>query len=595
MKQFQFNYESEEKLISMLKRIRQWCNSSVVSNVLFQIFTETLNKNMIRSICGMIEKEMPSALYMGCSSNGNILMGDKSKRPISIICTVYEYPSTQIKMLQYPLDEERAKSVAESLNQHVRSNPWVKSVMTFTTMRGMSMTDYCEYLEMLPKEVVFCGGGAFSGDINDNAAVVFSSDGDVSDHAAVFLLTGGEDYHVQALHVTGWKPLGRHLSVTKARGPILYELDGKPAYETYNRYLNIKNDENFFSNTLEFPFLYELNGMDILRAPIGSREDGSLEMTADIAENIYARIAYGDPWTILESTYQAAVHFQDFIPDTFTVFSCAGRRTFWGDDEIGNETQPFQSIAPTSGFYTSGEFLRNGNHVNQHNVTLVVAAQREGETEGKTIPQVDVDVEQFSGKVSMINRLATFIQAATEELEEANSRLEILAISDGLTGLYNRSEIQNRITECARAGEYRSAHGKNRMGISLIMMDIDDFKSVNDNYGHKEGDNVLIGLADMLRKIVEEHVPDASVGRWGGEEFMVLLPETNLEGALRIAELFRVNFSAIGFPLAGHRTMSLGVTEMVAGEDADLACMRVDDALYEAKHAGKNRVVVAEP
>ena len=133
------------------------------------------------------------------------------------------------------------------------------------------------------------------------------------------------------------------------------------------------------------------------------------------------------------------------------------------------------------------------------------------------------------------------------------------------------------------------------MGISLIMMDIDDFKSVNDNYGHKEGDNVLIGLADMLRKIVEEHAPDASVGRWGGEEFMVLLPETNLEGALRIAELFRVNFSAIGFPLAGHRTMSLGVTEMVAGEDADLACMRVDDALYEAKHAGKNRVVVAEP
>ncbi len=595
MKQFQFNYESEEKLISMLKRIRQWCNSSVVSNVLFQIFTETLNRNMIQSICGMIEKEMPDAMYMGSSSNGNILMGNKSKQPISIVCTVYEYPSTKLMLLQYQLDEDRARSVAEDLNKNVCENPWVKSVMTFTTMRGMSMTAYCEYLRMLPKDVVFCGGGAFSVDINDNAAIVFSSKGEISDHAAVFLLTGGEDYHVQALHVTGWKPLGRHLSVTKARGPILYELDGKPAYETYNKYLNIKNDENFFFNTLEFPFLYELNGLDILRAPIASREDGALVMTADITENIYARIAYGDPWTILDSVYHAAVHFRDFLPEAFTVFSCAGRRTFWGDDEIGNETQPFQSLAPTSGFYTSGEFLRNGDYVNQHNVTLVVEAQREGDTAGKTAAHVDVNNEQFSGKVSMINRLATFIQAATEELEEANGRLELLAISDGLTGLYNRSEIQNRITECAHAGEYRSAHGKNLMGVSLIMMYIDDFKGVNDNYGHKEGDNVLIGLADMLRKVVEEHVPDGSVGRWGGEEFMVLLPETKLEEATQIAELFRVNFNAINFKQAGHRTMSLGVTEMIAGEDADLTCMRVDDALYEAKRNGKNRVVVMQP
>ena len=595
MKQFQFNYESEDNLISMLKRIRQWCNSSVISNILFQIYSETMNRNLLQSITGMIEKEMPDALYMGCSTNGNILLGDKSSSPVTIVCTVYEYPSTKLKLLQFALDEERAKPVAEALNRFVRSNPWVKSIMTFTTMRGMSMTDYCEYLGMIPKEVVFCGGGAFSGDINDNAAVVFSSEGTISDHAAVFLLSGGEDYHVRAMHVTGWKPLGRYLSVTKARGPILYELDGKPAYETYSRYLNIKNDENFFTNTLEFPFLYELNGLDILRAPISSNEDGSLVMTADIAENIYARIAYGDPWTILDSVYNAAVQFQDFVPETFTVFSCAGRRTFWGDREIGHETQPFQSLAPTSGFYTSGEFLRNGNYVNQHNVTLVVEAQREGDVGGKAVPQVEMDAKRFSGKVSMINRLATFIQAATEELEEANSRLEILAISDGLTGLYNRSEIQNRITECTRTGEYRSAHGKHRLGTSLIMMDIDDFKSVNDNYGHNEGDNVLKGLSKMLKKTVEEHIPDASIGRWGGEEFMVLLPETDVERAAQLAELFRVNFSTIAFPSAGHRTMSLGVTEMLAGEDADLACMRVDDALYEAKRSGKNRVVVAEP
>ncbi len=66
MKQFQFNYESEDKFISSLKRIKQWCNSTVVSNVVFQIYTESLNKNRIQSICSMIEKELPDALYIGC-------------------------------------------------------------------------------------------------------------------------------------------------------------------------------------------------------------------------------------------------------------------------------------------------------------------------------------------------------------------------------------------------------------------------------------------------------------------------------------------------------------------------------------------------
>ena len=594
MKQFQFDYEGEDKFISMIKRIRQWCNASVVSNVLFQIYTENMNKNIVQSICGMIEKEMPKAFYMGCSTNGNIILGDKSKGSISIVCTVYEYPSTKIEVLQYNLSEEKAKYVADSLTEYVARHPWVKSIMTYTTMRGMSMTDYCNYLCELPKNIVFCGGGAFSGDINDSAAFVFSSVGQISDHAAVFLMTGGEDYFVEALHVTGWKPLGRSLHVTKADGAVLYELDGKPAYETYYKYLNIKKDDNFFYNTLEFPFLYELNGMDILRAPTGCNSDGSLVMTADITEDVNARIAYGDPWTILDSVFDAATSFQEFIPETFTVFSCAGRRTFWGDDEISKETKPFQSLAPTSGFYTSGEFLRNGDYVNQHNVTLVIEAQREGNIDDKHVPRVEMDRSEFSGKVSMINRLATFIQAATEELEEANKQLQLSAITDGMTKLLNRREIQHRKREKAREFENHSVNGMAKVGASLIMMDIDNFKSVNDNYGHKEGDRVIIALAEMLRKTVAEKCPDASIGRWGGEEFMVLCPSFNTDEAKGLAETFRKKFSDIRFENCGKKTISLGVTELIAGENSDICCVRVDDALYQAKNSGKNKVVVAQ-
>ena len=125
------------------------------------------------------------------------------------------------------------------------------------------------------------------------------------------------------------------------------------------------------------------------------------------------------------------------------------------------------------------------------------------------------------------------------------------------------------------------------------MMDLDDFKKVNDTYGHKEGDNVLIGLANVLRDTLKDcYIIDGDIGRWGGEEFMILLPGFDADKAKKIADILLKNFSDIEFELAGHQTMSLGVTEYINGEDVDVLTMRVDAALYDAKANGKNQVVV---
>ena len=596
MRQFQFPYENEDKLVNSLRKINQWCNSSVTSSVFFQIYTSTLNRPKVETVCAMIEKEFPTAVYMGCSTNGNILIGDFTDAVVIIVCTVFEYFTTKIDVLQYTLTTETAKEVNDALIREVEARPWCKCIMTYATIRGLSTSDFIDGLAALPEGIQFFGGGAMNADINSEYAFAFSSAGPITDHAITFALIGGEDFNVQSFYITGWKPLGRELLVTKAKGPVLYELDHKPAYDTYYKYLSIRNDDHFFNNTLEFPFFYEHNGINILRAPIASGEDGSLMMTADMEENVRARIAYGDPWTILDSVDNEALKLKTFIPEAIHVFSCAARRTFWGDEEIGKETLPFQSMASTSGFYTSGEFLRTGVNVNQHNVTLVVAAMREGKRDVDNMPDVEINRENFTGRVSMINRLATFIQAATEELEEANEKLRLAAIMDGLTGVYNRREIQRIIIEKVDQINKQVENGENsdsdRSGNSLIMIDIDDFKEVNDTYGHKEGDEVLQKLAKMMKDVTSQNVEGSSVGRWGGEEFMILLPGTNEKKAAALAELLRVNFSVIGYTTAPGQTISIGVTEILRGETADTACMRVDSALYTGKRNGKNQVVV---
>ncbi len=576
MKQFQFGYQNMDKLTRELRKIRQWSSSRIVSHIVFHIFTEQHDRTLIGEICAEIGRELPEAEYLGCSTNGNIMNGAISHYDTIITCTLFEYQTTMTELIQYPLSKETAGDVTADLVLKLRERPWVKAVELLTTIRGMSMTGFCRELGKAAPEIQIFGGGAFSYDMDDNRACVFSREGGWSDSGVVFWLIGGDDLSVTSAHITGWKPLGRTFHVTKANGSTLYELDGNPAYEVYYKYLNIKNNEHFFTNSLEFPFFYEHNGINLLRAPTASNEDGSLTMTSDIEENVLARLAYGDPATVLESVRNDGRHILKFRPEVIHIFSCAARRTFWGSAEVSKESLPFQNIAPTSGFYTSGEFLRTKGFVNQHNVTLVVAALREGEPVGK-LPEnaeLEVDNEDFSGKVSLINRLANYINAAFRDLE-------ISAVTDGLTKLYNRAEIQRRIAE-------RLSSGK---PLSLIMIDIDNFKQVNDAYGHQEGDGVIVGLAGLLQKTVAEFGGETAAGRWGGEEFMIVMP-FGTDCSVKVAETLCSSFSKMKFEKAGSRTISLGVTGCVEGESLDELLIRVDMALYEAKRTGKNRVVL---
>ena len=580
MKLFQFDYKNEISLRGRLYRIQQYCKEKGASKVLFHIFTDSPDKELIGSICNVLDKEMPEAEYVGCSTNGNISSGDFSASGVSITCMVFSCPSIQVETLQYPLSEAVAIEVTDALKREVKARPWVKAVELVATIRGLSMSAFCDNLHDLDPAIQVFGGGAFSGKLDAVQACVFSKKGSSTQKGVAFVLYGGDEFNISTQFVSGWKPLGKEMKVTRATGNIVYELDGKPTYDAYYRYLKIKNDENFFFHTIEFPFYYIKNGVNILRDPVCCNEDGSIEMTSDVKEGATGRLAYGDPMTILDSVAETRTQVAGFSPEAILIFSCAGRRMFWGDDRIGRETQPFESLAPTFGFFTSSEFLRTNGFVNQHNVTLVIAAMREGEPKEKTDTAEKLD---HTERISMIHRLATFINMATAELEQANQKLHEVAITDALTGLYNRGEIQRRIEVLAEEEEEP---------FSLIMIDLDDFKHVNDTYGHKIGDEVLIGLADFLQVTLHSEGVRYQAGRWGGEEFMIVLPGMHLKEAAEIAEKLRNGYAAIEFKGAGRQTMSLGVVEHTLVENADALCIRVDSLLYEAKKAGKNRVVV---
>lgn len=171
--------------------------------------------------------------------------------------------------------------------------------------------------------------------------------------------------------------------------------------------------------------------------------------------------------------------------------------------------------------------------------------------------------------IEMLSTLQTYEEKATK---------------DPLTGLYNHGEIENQFNSAITHRQ------KSDEPISLLMMDLDHFKDVNDNYGHAVGDTTLQHFAKIILDIIPEEKFIA--GRWGGEEFVLICRDKNSTEAAELAESIRAKVDEYLFPEIAHITCSIGVTELKADDDFTEAFNRLDKAMYSSKQNGRNKVTV---
>ena len=165
---------------------------------------------------------------------------------------------------------------------------------------------------------------------------------------------------------------------------------------------------------------------------------------------------------------------------------------------------------------------------------------------------------------------------------DLHRRLVEQAITDPLTGAYNRRHMQSRLEEAIERGR--------RAGVqaSILLIDIDHFKAINDSFGHEAGDHVLLELVNLLR---ERSRKVDLLFRMGGEEFLLLLADTGPEAAGNVAESLREGIARAHFPVGSALTVSIGVSGLEVSDTVDSWVRRADVALYAAKEAGRNRVI----
>lgn len=210
--------------------------------------------------------------------------------------------------------------------------------------------------------------------------------------------------------------------------------------------------------------------------------------------------------------------------------------------------------------------------------------------EGAIHTEADVATSFWTISFRVFAMLSWFAMAILFLLRITTDLMQELAaqlLTDPLTGIYNRRGFFTAAEDVVRKASPA-------MPAALLICDIDHFKEVNDSFGHGAGDNVIQGLAILLRQAMEES--GCIVGRLGGEEFVALLPATNLAGGQAFAEELRTAFAACrhgGVPPTHAVTVSIGVAEPFGGESIDSLIERADGALYRAKREGRNRAEVA--
>lgn len=222
--------------------------------------------------------------------------------------------------------------------------------------------------------------------------------------------------------------------------------------------------------------------------------------------------------------------------------------------------------------------------INDKHFKRLIVTDEMGETIGQ-ITQEELLTKVYTRWVDLIKQEKAELTELNKTLVKQASDYEIMLVVDKLTGIYNRGKFEHELSkEIERIKRYNSEP------FSLVFFDIDNFKSVNDTYGHLVGDQVLITISQLFKGLLRAI---DMIARWGGEEFVIILYNTNVDHALLGVEKLRRAIEDKHIRDVGYITCSFGVTEYIKGDSVQSILLRADNLMYEAKKQGKNRVVTS--
>lgn len=567
--------EEEEELEACLSAIEP--EEMECHDLLVQIFSVSMTQEDFARVSGLIKASFPQAKVIGGKVDVCISGGRGSSNGISL--TFMKFMSSEANLCVLHLDDEE-RAIEEDACM-----AWLEKQEDLAAIQVLTIGHISAMSELFGGKILVPLFGGLLGDSIGGKEGFIYCDGEVLKHGLLLVALCGPKLRVQVERSSGWQPLGPLMTITRVNGPyIVSELDGQPFEVMYDHYIGSVAGETFLDKSLLFPIVLHRESGLIARHPLRCREDGSAEFGAGFAVGDLVQFGYGNPQHVIYDTQEMQQRIAEFHPQGLFLADCLARWLLM-EGNVESELKNCRLIAPSFGFYGYGELMHGRSSMILHNMTLVLTGIREEDTEelrpkARFVP----DHIPLTRQQQYLSHLVHFVQQTTSELEALNGLLGHKAQTDALTGLYNKGQIESLLQEIMKQ-EARSPRG-----VCLMMIDADNFKHINDHFGHDTGDVALKTIADVLKEQVR--TSDA-VGRWGGDEFWVILRETDGEGAAHVAARIKAGLAAYHLPDGTKYSLSIGIAAAIKGDTQETFFRRADQALYQAKRTpGKNATVV---
>ena len=546
-------------------------------SILISIYTHWNKPETIREMTRLFCAAFPEAEIAGMTTAGGIDHG--RMRLHQTVVTIQFFEKSDVHTAIYDFSKEPMGELGEKARSFCQRQKDLSALLLLMTQRCYDFEPFLTALDKLGKDIPICGGYAHTYR-NEDSICVFTKDAILS--RGILLVTFSGDVKVMTTSVMGWQPLGRTMTITAIDGPlVIRSLDHKPAAYFYQKYLH---STDFGKSELLFPLVRSMHQVQLSVLPFESRSDGALLTNVFSHVGDQVQLAYGDPDQVIFSIREALGRIERFAPEGMLLISCVTRRYFLKED-VNQILSAYSDFGAASGGYVNGELIRIDGKTQATNMTLISVCFREGEAPLVRTARKPHAPVVLGEALSTIQRLATFITETTKELAETQKQLSFAASHDSFTGLLNRGTIEEMLCRC-----HEDARARN-LTLSALMIDLDTFKQINDTFSHVKGDEVIREVAGILKHTTR---PTDFAGRWGGDEFVILLPGTTLGSALIVASRLQKAFRRIQLPDRSYLTASIGCTTASPEETEAGFYKRMDDALYLAKEGGRNRIILLD-
>ncbi len=479
--------------------------------LLIQVFTGVVTTQHIAAIQECLQERFPAAGVIGTTSDGAIENGEvRDRRETVMLFTQFQ----ETELMTVLVESAGFSSYETGMRMGALLGDRPDMVITFADGLKMNGEEYLRGLNESLKQTVIAGGMA-----SDNGeflrTIVFTKEG-MTDAGAVAVALHNPQLQIVQDYTFNWIPIGKQMRVTRAEQNRVYEIEGVSAAEIYARYLGDEVAGQLPQIGIEFPLVLLRGDISVGRSVLERLEDGSLVFTGNIRENELVRFGVGNIELILRDSAETIRRLESCSVESIFVYSCMARRHFLGRGaEL--ELQPLQGIAPTFGFFTYGEFFYRDGQAQLLNETMTIVALSEGGSSVSTAVRAGEQSLHVGKHSSTLQALAHLTNTVTAEFEAFNETLEERVREhtayimqrlyvDHLTGLPNRTKL---ISELSRFN-----------GCYLVLINIDDFTTLNDFYGHRVGDYVIKSLGNWLEAYAQNAY--AWVYRMPADEFGIV-------------------------------------------------------------------------